>query len=498
MRKLYILVTALIVCSCSLDQYDKTNLDYSNAKTKSDLEGIRSGAYSMAAYLFTGTNAYFTDYMSDMFLGTIHAGGRGASYLDVALSSNDSNVKAMWGDAYRTIARVNSFLDKVDSVNDDDDELLQWKGEMYLLRAMMYRELALRFCNDYDPQTASSSYGVPIIKTLDVEYSGGNRGNLEALYDFINSDIASAEALLTQGGKAGSIYLTSDCVTAFKAQVALDMHRYSEAVAYCNTLISNTNYSLSVSRDALLSLWGEDSSNEIIFMFDLTQGDSNPELPFTIALPDNKDLSFFDVVAYQSKASVTLCGWLYGLYESIDWRLGSYVKDGDISSPTPGSTAIRGSFMSKFSGAANLQESPGVAIYRNRPKVFTLADIYLIKAEAEHFINSDAASTLSEFRSRRGYGANSVVSSGAALLKAIQDECAMEFVGEGRRLSDLKRWKVGVNRDVDSRFSSIESIISTTKMEVQASHWSLTLPIPSTEFSLNTELRGQQNSGYSE
>ncbi len=485
----------LLLSSCSLDQHDKSKLDYDNIKNKSDISGVRIGAYSMARYLYTGTNAYLTDYATDLFTELVNAGTRGIYFTTFTLSSSDRHISSIWNDAYRTISRINTFLDNVDNIEDSDGDVLSWKGEMYLLRAMIYRELAVRFCKDYEPTTAATDYGVPLITSYNTEYAGGTRGSLGDTYNQILKDIAEAEKLLLNEGVALSTYLTKDCVDAIKAQVALDMHDYDDAITYADKLISSDKYKLSTTKSEFAKLWQMDNSTEVIFMFDLESSNLEPESQYTDAVLDNTDMSFIDETSGSRRVSVAPCGWLTRLYAVNDWRRGVYVSEGDIVASD--GVATSAFYINKFDGSVNK--------YHSRPKVFTLAQMYMIKAEAEYMLNGEGAVTLSEFREGSGNCVNRV--EGGDIFKAIQDECAMEFLGEGRRLVDIKRWRVAFTRDIQSavgfdkliaqRYAVIDRVtqVSST-VTVPANYWGLTFPIPIREFGLNPELNNAQNEGY--
>ncbi len=508
MNKIYTIALLLLLSACSLDQHDPTRLDTEQITTKQELSGVRGGAYSMARYLYTGTNAFYTDYATDLFSVLVNAGSRGVFFSTFTLDASDADVRAIWDDSYRTISRINLYFDSLDQVTDVDEEVEVWSGELYLLRAMLYRLLAVRFCADYDPTTAATTYGVPLVTTYDVTNPGGARGSLADTYEQILSDMNQARTRLTTPGRSGSTSLTADCVTAFEAQVALDMHNYTGAIDAADKIIGSSTYRLSATAEELARLWGDDYSTEIIGMFAMESSDLNPEEEYTPALIDNTDLSFVDLTSGARRVSVAPCGWLAQCYADqagVDWRVGSYVQQGEIVGAAQ--VAAQGYYLTKFDGAQDLQQAQGVNSYHSRPKPFTLADVYLIKAEAEYRQNGGGAATLSAFREKRGYGAGSVTQTGEELFEAIRRECAMEFVGEGRRLADLKRWGVPFTRDAQQEpgfeqlLTSHSAVIDgapqpTQSVTVPANYWGLTLPIPSREFSVNPALAGAQNTGY--
>ncbi len=80
----------------------------------------------------------------------------------------------------------------------------------------------------------------------------------------------------------------------------------------------------------------------------------------------------------------------------------------------------------------------------HKPRVFRIAEQYLIAAEAGFYAGKDALKPLNALRASRGL--KPVTTSGDALLRDIQDERLRELVGEGFRLWDLRRWNLPVKR----------------------------------------------------
>ncbi|UKI39120.1 MAG: RagB/SusD family nutrient uptake outer membrane protein [Alistipes putredinis] len=220
--------------------------------------------------LYTGEFLYHPDYQSDLFTELSTSGNRGGSFARWSLMTNDSDIERVWNMHYAAITNANLFIGGVDNViekadNEDDKAALSvMKGEMYLLRAMSFRQLALHFCKDYEPETAASEFGVPIVETFDLGHKP-HRGTLANTYARITKDIEEAERLITTPGASNAKYLTADCVTAFKAQVYLDMHRYEEASQAAQSLYSK--YNLAQSAADIESMWRQDLSSETIFQF---------------------------------------------------------------------------------------------------------------------------------------------------------------------------------------------------------------------------------------
>ena len=140
----------------------------------------------------------------------------------------------------------------------------------------------------------------------------------------------------------------------------------------------------------------------------------------------------------------------------------------------------------------------------NMIKPFRLSELYLIAAEAAATLGdannvTKANRYLNDLRSKRIAGYENVSLSGSKLTQEIRTERLKELLGEGFRLSDLRRWNLGftrngtysVNPDVEDIF-----VVSGKDISYQAGDYRFVWPIPATEIQSNPQLQGQQNSGY--
>ena len=94
---------------------------------------------------------------------------------------------------------------------------------------------------------------------------------------------------------------------------------------------------------------------------------------------------------------------------------------------------------------------------------------------------------------------NASYSDATILLNAIKDERHRELVGEGFRLTDLKRWGQGVKREnsvQDKNLVLYPGAETTTALSKEANDYRMVWPIPKAEMDVNPQLKGQQNPGY--
>lgn len=134
----------------------------------------------------------------------------------------------------------------------------------------------------------------------------------------------------------------------------------------------------------------------------------------------------------------------------------------------------------------------------NMMKPFRLSEMYLIAAETASSDN-DAANYLHALRAKRIVGYENEVLSGNALVSAIRAERFKELVGEGFRMSDLRRWHLGFSRNPEHPENpSLVDVITSIGLNVTytADDYRYVWPIPSAEIQTNPQLDGQQNPGY--
>jgi hypothetical protein len=136
------------------------------------------------------------------------------------------------------------------------------------------------------------------------------------------------------------------------------------------------------------------------------------------------------------------------------------------------------------------------------PKMFRLSEMYLIAAEAGSYdaATLDAANAyFVEFCSQRieDYQANKFTAE--QLLNAAKAERSRELIGEGFRMSDLRRWNEGFqrygNHDENSALNGVV-VAAGREMAYDKDDYRFTWPIPKTEMDSNPNLKGQQNDGY--
>lgn len=491
MKKLIILIASLSVAlgftACDLDITPDTAITGPDAARLKYVQGMRAGVYNDMTTLTSPVYTINDEYQSDLFVQTDISGNRGGYFHRWELYASDQDVRGQWYAYYSVVAGINYALGKCaeTSVSSDaaKEELALYVAELHFFRAYVLNQVAVHFCEAYDPAKAASQPGIPYPTTY-APGTGLARGTLQNVYSSILEDLKIAEAGVTTAGSANSVYLTADAVTAFKARVALQMKNYADAIKFASSLYAK--YPLVNSKDALGRMWTADISTETIMQFlvsttTLSLVSNSNAYDFTLATWTEATKSFvFD-------PSDVPCKWVEELFSQDDWRYGTYV---DV---LPTKQFGEGMLMIKLAGNESLRSTPTRMNYCNMPKLFRIAEMYLIEAEAQYFKGGDAKQALNQLRAKRGLTA--VNSSGAALLQDIKDEYIREFIGEGYRMSCLKRWGDGFTREAPAFVAGHTA--AGYNLKIAANDYRFTWPIPQIEIQNNPAISpADQNEGY--
>lgn len=155
----------------------------------------------------------------------------------------------------------------------------------------------------------------------------------------------------------------------------------------------------------------------------------------------------------------------------------------------------------KFQGNPALRSTETSWNYQNKPKVFRIAEMYLIRAEAlarggaPQAGISDPWSDIHTLRSARttNYQPDQF---GESIEDAILNERVRELIGEGFRIQDLKRYGRGFTRTEAQVRETIYQPDTYTDYEIMANNPRFIFPIPQAEIDANSNISGEQNPGY--
>jgi hypothetical protein len=270
------------------------------------------------------------------------------------------------------------------------------------------------------------------------------------------------------------------------------VYNYTGAVTAANSLITSGTYPLITDATNFKNMWVNDGSSaatgqETIFQLAASQpselGNAN-----SIYLGFNPTSGKYtpDFVPEQ---------WVIDQYEATDIRKAAYLEQKPVyvmGVDYPGEWCIN-----KYPGNPALFTG-ATTNYQHKPKVFRIAEMYLISAEAAAqapATEADALATLNLLRTARG--ASTLVGlTGTALMDAVKAERERELLCEGTRIDDLKRWKMGFTRSASQNDALLVTGQDFTIKTVTASDPKFVWAIPANDMTTNPNLAGEQNPGW--
>ena len=503
MKKISIIATILTaltlgVTSCDMNLRPLGKLEPENAFiSPSDAESFHVGFYQALLGRVGGSQIYLTELQSDLFHATTGYGNRGGNMYNWVFTVSDGDIQGRFSSPYSAIANCNYFLENANKVDKTTEawaeagaieNLNVWKGEAFFLRAFYHMQLVEKFCLDYPGN--EQSYGIPYVTVYNPTSDQTlypERGTLQNTIEHINSDLDSAEILLTTPGSVGSMYLTADVVKAFRARVALYTGDYQSAIRYSSSLIASGTYPL-INGDATAfnNLWVNDSGQECIMQLwsDINNWTSN----VYGYIGYNTDAQTYgpDFIPEQ---------WVVDLYDEADLRFGQFLKNVVITMPGPAEHNVY--ILFKFPGNPELKSNPAEYNGAQKPKPFRIAEQYLILAEAyaRSGNEAEARNVLNDLRAARYPGYNGQYTEGD-ILTEILNERTRELIGEGFRLGDLRRFKVDLRRGDAQDEAAIIFPHNNVGFHRSYTDHRFVWPIPQEEIDANPNLAGQQNEGY--
>jgi hypothetical protein len=500
MKKIFILtgVVALVLsASCDLDKYPATGIAEGVAfQTMTDAASYHYGFYVALRSRVYGIYCYSGDVQSDLFNASADYGNRNGSVYNWTFISDDYSIRDVWQNYYSGITQLNFFLDNADQIvveagSADEKTLNNYKGEAHLLRAYYYHQLVKYYAKAYDVNGVKNGgeLGVPIVDKYDVE-AKPSRSTLEDTYQFILGDIAAAKTLLTVAGEAGSEYLTVDAITALEARVQLSLGNWVEAAAAANSLITGGKYPLVNTAENLRKVWHKGDKAESIVQLYAALSPAETAAANNIYLGDNGKAG----AEKRFAPDFIPAQWTLNLYDNADIRKQVFLQEKNI---LLGGSDDKLVLFNKFPGDSTLFTV--TTNYQHKPKVFRIAEMYLIKAEAlahSPATEGEALATLNILRTNRGLNALTGLS-GTGLLDEIKRERTRELLGEGNRLDDLKRWNQSVDRAAGG-WQKVNLLApgNAEQLVKQAGNDKFVWAIPYRDMTANPNLAGQQNPGW--
>ncbi len=483
-------LTALLslgACQKKLDLLPYSSIELSQSfKTVKDATGWNNGLYSDLRARVYGAYMFSQDVQADQLNATLDYGNRNGfpHRWGNSFAASDGALSTAWGNDYTALKNVNLCIQNFPSIpattTADIATMKKYTGDAYLARAYYYSDLIVRFAKPYEPATAATDLGVPLVLVYDLNGQPA-RATVKQVYDQILSDIAQAKTLLTTAGSIAATSFSKDAVLALEARVRLNMQDWTGAMTAANSLITGGVYPLVTTQADLTSMWATDAARETIMQSFVSK-------PNELSNANNIYLGFVSATSVFDPDFIPTQAML-NMYEAADRRKPAYFAVKPVTINNTSYTTI--SLVNKYPGNSALFTT-SVTNYQHAPKIFRIAEQYLIYAEAAVRAGGAtneglALTTLNLLRTSRAASTLTGLT-GAALLQAVKDERTRELAFEGFRLWDLKRWHQGFTRGTPQNLAAIQQGAEFNLINIAADNYQFVWGIPTNDMSANKSL----------
>jgi hypothetical protein len=345
-------------------------------------------------------------------------GYTGASFREKQLYKWDYNIYNPEDDATETLVPVkglyfyNKIIDEVMGSTEGTETVKKsLQAEALTGRAWTNFLLINYYGKPYNPATAATDPGFPLITKADVNATDYRRASIQAIYDLIVSDLTTAIPNLINNGVQHRIRVSKAAAQGLLAKVYIFMGKYAEALPLLNESINNL---------------GQSSLQTALYNFNTV----NPGYPTTVNDIENvysKNMNNNYISA--SQTLVYVAPETAALFDPADLRFVRYFAN-SFTFPNGVKLYKRGATSVSFWGVR-------------------VPELYLFRAEVKARNNdiTGAVSDLEYLRQNRMPAAEAKVPAAAqaskmALLQFVMDERIREFAVTGYRWYDMRRLSV--------------------------------------------------------
>lgn len=425
---------------------------------------------------------------------------------DGTYSLASANNDFMWQSLYGVINKANIVIEGVQKAAADGvlsaAKAAEYEGEARFLRALSHHELLIHFARPYAHTADASHPGVPYrriaVNTADrqLEAAAQGRNTVKESYDFLIEDLNFAEANLpeTRGAALKVTRAVKAAAVALKTRIYQHKGDWANVILEGTKLLAGTTYSLMASPEGVFA--SNNTNTESIFSIENSQ-------------PDNPGVNGALPVMYSVAPGRALIAISPILYNATFWL------ESDLRRAQLTKSAANGYFSNKYRKITTQDDFT---------PIIRLAEVVLSVAEAHSRQSTTpsqvALDLLNSVRNRAvttpadQFTLASFATSND-LTAAILRERRIEFLGEGRRWSDIHRlakdpvfstggvpakvafgnttlasWGFGLNHD------GINYTGTTSIAAIPYDNFRFVWPIPQSELNTNPVLAAQQNEGW--
>jgi hypothetical protein len=388
----------------------------------------------------------------------------GADYRFENRTANDPRPLYAWSLFYRIIYNVTAVINQIDDATSDSENLKKnLKAQALTLRAYSYFQLVQLFQHTYSGH--KNDPGVPVY--TDATTEGFARNTVTEVYTQITSDLQDAVQLF-EDSNLPQRHISNPNIHVAKgiwARVALVMQNWQTAAE----MAAGARQGYPVMTATAYSM-GFDNYTQQNWMWGFE-------------VNDEQSTTYASWFSHMDWSIGGYCGYGFSP-KSFSLQLYNQMEDGDVRKKLVDTTSIATGRLIPRKFSAGNDKGFAADLVLMRPE-----EMLLIEAEAKARMNEDAAARnlLRELWNQRFENPEPVYSSGQVLLQKILLERRIELWGEGFRGFDLKRLKLGFDRN-----NSNHNAIVTRTMTLPAESEKFVYQIPQAEIDANPNI-GEEN-----
>jgi len=158
-------------------------------------------------------------------------------YWRPVITISETSNPEIWGPGYRAIYDANVIINRVmESQGGTEAQKLSIKGEALVVRAHCYLEMLAVFAKVYNPATAATDPGLPLVNNLDVTDQVPGRSTLKETFDYILNDVLTAIPSLP-ATNVNRYRVTSYVAYALLSRIYLYMGDFPNALKYTELVL---------------------------------------------------------------------------------------------------------------------------------------------------------------------------------------------------------------------------------------------------------------------
>ncbi|MCD0465345.1 RagB/SusD family nutrient uptake outer membrane protein [Flavobacterium sp. ENC] len=455
----YIKITLAFLLIITLSSCDEFLSEVPDNRTQIDtpdkISELLVNAYPEASYLdFAET---MSDNVADAGLNNSNIKNEQSYYWEMHDQTNVDSEGNYWDACYKAIAHANQALESIKKLGDPAG-LNPQKGEALLARAYAHFMLVTFWSNRYNPATAAKDLGVPYVTEPETELlKSYKRNSVQEVFDFIQKDLEEGLRYVTNDYKEPKFHFNKEAANAFASRFYLIKGDWDKVLSVSASLGSKPEGKLkdyatlsSLAPDVQFIEYGKSSYSANLLVASPNTLVARSASGSNYYLTDGKQTELFGAqTSFYNKP------WLFDFY--------SYNSSSTLFTPKFEEyfkyTNLTANIGIPYAGIVLLSNDE---LYLNRIEALVMKDrVEEANTELEYFLGTrtsgynPATDKLTEAKVVAKYPViadeftpfYSLTPLQTSYIKAIAEARRRDFVHEGLRWLDVKRFNLVVSRN---------------------------------------------------